>query len=63
MKTMLAALIATSAVLGACGGKREATTPNKALEHKDDATGGAAYGGAAYGGHKPTPPANPCNSK
>ena len=59
MKTMLAALIALSTALGACGGKKEATTPNKALEHKDDATGGASYGG-----HKADPsPANPCNSK
>ena len=41
--------VLASASLLACGGKKESTTPvnkdNAPVEHKADATGGAAYGG------------------
>ena len=47
MKKTFAAVLALSASLVACSGKKEPTTPVKdqaAMEQKSDATGGAAYG-------------------
>jgi hypothetical protein len=69
MNQMLVALL-SSAALVACGGKKESTAPvNKdratdkaTMEHKDEATGGAAYGGKHPGGAAGDA-ANPCAPK
>jgi uncharacterized lipoprotein YajG len=63
MKKKFAAVVLASVAMLACHGKKPATapaTPDKALEQKDDSTGGATYGGhkADAPSGKNTP--NPC---
>jgi hypothetical protein len=62
MKKMFAAVLLLTTSLVACGGKKDNTTPKEppAMEHKGDATGGAAYGGKkADGAPAPANPADP----
>lgn len=65
MNKMLAALLVSASLLS-CGSKKESTTPvnkdNASMEHKDDATGGAAYGGKSAGAPAKDA-ANPCAPK
>jgi hypothetical protein len=64
-KTFAVVLLAWGLI--ACHGKKPATTPDKApasaVEHKDDATGGAAYGGHKTDAEPGKQTANPCAPK
>jgi hypothetical protein len=58
MKTLFLLALLVSVATACGGGKKSSTAPDRSpMEHKGDATGGAAYGGAAYGKSTPNPAA------